>query len=492
MSLGIGLLAAASAVPAEPPDPIAARFNAAVDAFNAGRMVEARSGVEALLLERPDYYRAYHLYWSALGRVEDAAAQRKAVMQAVAYFDRVPAEARDEAYYTAFLEACRILKEDARAAALTTEAAAKFPRGRIAQKVALDAAQAEPDPAKQVAMLDAWLADFGDNVSWSEIASHDRLRTIIDHPEIFDVARLRDAADQAEQREKRFIEMFGQPVRYVLLTVEIADALVQRDPALALVYTRKGLSFIQEQWPAAEADFESLRFRLWPGLMSAHVALEQWPAARAVGDALSREVDAERLLLTPDKEAAFRRTYASALDRTGGADEARRQRELAADPEAARRAREERARRELLAGEQRRPAPAFALKDLSGKTIRSEDFRGRVLVLTLWATWCGPCVRELDELKASFVKHGSNPKVAFAAVSIDSDKDVVPPFVAERGYAFPILLSDGTVEAPFGAQSIPRLFVIDRKGLIRFEATGMSPDGRFGKRLDWMIEAASK
>jgi peroxiredoxin len=490
---GLVLLLAVGAVPGETSRAdTASTYNNAVDAFNSGRIAEAKAILEPLLREQPDAFERYALYWSALGRVENGAAVKAAVESAVAYFAGIPAERRNEDYYVACLEAYRILADEARGASVKAEAIAKLPRGRIAQKALLDAARDEKDVQKSAALLTDYLNRFDDNISWTEIAAHDLLELVIAHPNDFDFARLLAASEQAERLEKRFVDTFGQPVRYVLLAIEIAEALQPRDPKSALAYAGRGLSFIQDQWPSTEARFEQIRFKLWPVLLSSYAALEQWPAARTVGDALSAEIDAESIALTPEKESAFRLQYALALERTEAADEARAQRDLAADPEAARHRREDQVRRKLLGDEQHRPAFRFELKDLAGRTVRLRDFRGKVLVLSFWATWCGPCVGELDALKTAFANYGSDRGVAFAAVSIDNEKDVVPPFVEKRGYAFPILLSDGSVEAPFATRSIPRLFVIDRKGLIRFEATGLPPDQRFAKRLDWMIEAARR
>jgi peroxiredoxin len=487
------LLLAVVAVPVESSGADkASTYNNAVDAFNSGRIAEAKAILEPLLHEQPDAFERYPLYWSALGRVEDSAAVKAAVESAVAYFVEIPAERRDEDYYIACLEAYRILGDEARDASVRAEAIAKLPRGRIAQKALLDAAQDEKDALRSAALLTDYLKRFDDNISWTELAANDLLRLTIAHPDDFSLEKLLAAAEQAERLEKRFNDTFGQPVRYVLLAIEIAEALQPRDPRNALAYARKGLSFIQDQWPSTEAQFEQIRFKLWPVLLSSYAALEQWQAARTVGDALSAEIDSESIALTPEKESAFRLQYALALEHTEAAAEARAQHDLAADPEAARRQREDRVRRKLLGDEQHRPAFRFALKDLSGKTVRLRDFRGKVLVLSFWATWCGPCLGELDALKTAFAKYGSDRGVAFAAVSIDNEKNVVPPFVEKRGVVFPVLLSDGSVETPFATQTIPRLFVIDRKGLIRFEATGLPPDQRFAKRLDWMIEAAKR
>ena len=144
---------------------------------------------------------------------------------------------------------------------------------------------------------------------------------------------------------------------------------------------------------------------------------------------------------------------------------------------------------ELLAVDERRPAPGFVLKALDGRPVSLMDFRGRALVLSFWATWCGPCVGEMRDLETAYRKHRGNPRVAFAAVSIDADKGKVPGFVRTHGITFPILLTDGDVEASYPDDGVPRLYVIDAVGRIRFLRDGWTDDGYGLKRIDWMIEA---
>ena len=154
--------------------------------------------------------------------------------------------------------------------------------------------------------------------------------------------------------------------------------------------------------------------------------------------------------------------------------------------------RETRIRGELMATEQRRSASDFKLQDLSGKPAALADFRGKVLVLDYWATWCGPCIAELEEMKVVYEKYKSHPKVAFAAVSIDADKSLVAPHAKEKGYQFPILLSDQGVESSYQVPPIPKLYIIDAEGNIRFLQDRYLKDDYYLKKLDWMIEAAMK
>jgi peroxiredoxin len=149
-------------------------------------------------------------------------------------------------------------------------------------------------------------------------------------------------------------------------------------------------------------------------------------------------------------------------------------------------------KRRVLSKEQCWPASEFTLPDLNGKSVRLEDFHGKVLVLAFWATWCAPCLMELEDLKVSHETYKNNTNVAIVTVSVDDNKALVAPHAEENGYKFPVLLSDGSVEKSYSTEAIPKLYVIDANGQIRFKVEGYGIRGNNVKILYWMIEAAMK
>ena len=117
-------------------------------------------------------------------------------------------------------------------------------------------------------------------------------------------------------------------------------------------------------------------------------------------------------------------------------------------------------------------APEFALADLDGTTVRIADFRGQVVILDFWASWCAPCATTapvLEELCRQFQDDG----VVLVGVTIDRRVEDAGRFLADNGYTSMIALwgsldAAREVKALYGVVEIPHVFVIDRIGVIRF------------------------
>jgi len=114
------------------------------------------------------------------------------------------------------------------------------------------------------------------------------------------------------------------------------------------------------------------------------------------------------------------------------------------------------------------PAPEFAYPDKDGEMVRLEEFEGKHVYLDIWATWCGPCVREIPKLKELHEKYGED--IAFVSVSVDPDKEKWSEFLKEKNLRGYQLYSGKNFESEiindYMVQGIPRFVMIDQEGKI--------------------------
>lgn len=121
-------------------------------------------------------------------------------------------------------------------------------------------------------------------------------------------------------------------------------------------------------------------------------------------------------------------------------------------------------------------AQPFVLEDLDGKKVALADLRGKVVLVAFWATWCGPCKKELPELVA-FAKAHADKGVVLLAVSIDSfdDRAKIKPFLRANGLDMRVLLEKPEQLGGYNYSGIPALYVVDRQGRIAHARTGFDP-----------------
>ncbi len=112
-------------------------------------------------------------------------------------------------------------------------------------------------------------------------------------------------------------------------------------------------------------------------------------------------------------------------------------------------------------------APLFTLKDTQGTNVSLSDFKGKVVLVNFWGTWCGPCKAEMPSLN-NLYKAFKDKGFAVLAISTDSSEKPVRSFVAERGISFPVLMDkDKTVYSDkYAVIGLPMSFLIDRNGIV--------------------------
>jgi len=128
------------------------------------------------------------------------------------------------------------------------------------------------------------------------------------------------------------------------------------------------------------------------------------------------------------------------------------------------------------------PAAEFKLIDLEGKWLALSDYKGKVVLLNFWATWCGPCRVEMPSME---IVYQDLKDEGFEILAISSDPQgsiVTRPFVESKALTFPILHdADYRVSGTYGIRTLPMSFLIDRQGTLRHRV--------FGAR-DWHSEQA--
>lgn len=135
------------------------------------------------------------------------------------------------------------------------------------------------------------------------------------------------------------------------------------------------------------------------------------------------------------------------------------------------------------------PAPAWKLKDLDGREVSSDQFKGKVVVVDFWATWCGPCIEEIPGYIALQKKYGPDGLV-IVGVSMDRRGPAhVKQFAQAKGMNYTLVMGDEAVVEAFGNfQAIPTTFLISRDGRILNQKTGAAPAEEYEK----LVQAALK
>lgn len=124
-------------------------------------------------------------------------------------------------------------------------------------------------------------------------------------------------------------------------------------------------------------------------------------------------------------------------------------------------------------GTENRLAPNWQLQDLEGKSVKLSDFKGKVVLLNFWATWCPPCRREIPDFVALQKQYADKGLVIIGVSMDEGGAEVVKPFAKKIGINYPIVLGDQKTAAAYGGiQVVPTTFVIDKTGKIAAQHEG--------------------
>jgi len=139
---------------------------------------------------------------------------------------------------------------------------------------------------------------------------------------------------------------------------------------------------------------------------------------------------------------------------------------------------------------QRHEAPDFALKDPEGKTVRLSDYRGKVVLLDFWATWCDPCRLEIPWF---IDMQRKNKDKGFEVLGVSMDEEgweVVKPFMKSVGMNYRVVIgNDQTTQMYGGVDSLPSTFLIDRQGKIAAIHIGLASRKDFEDGVEQLLQA---
>jgi thiol-disulfide isomerase/thioredoxin len=137
------------------------------------------------------------------------------------------------------------------------------------------------------------------------------------------------------------------------------------------------------------------------------------------------------------------------------------------------------------------PAPIFSLSRLDGTVVSSSDFRGRVVVLDFWATWCPACRREMPELEQLYRRYQGNSKVSFWAIDVQKNGETpekARDFMQKAGYTLPVAFGSEKALEGLSVEDFPSVIIIDKSGRVRLVHTGYDRSEQLQSELSKEID----
>jgi peroxiredoxin len=141
---------------------------------------------------------------------------------------------------------------------------------------------------------------------------------------------------------------------------------------------------------------------------------------------------------------------------------------------------------------ERKEAPEFTLKDADGKVVHLSDYRGKVVLLDFWATWCGPCKIEIPWFMDMQRKNKDRGFEVLGVSMDDEGWEVVKPFLADLQVNYRVVIgNDTTAQLYGGVDALPTTFLIDRGGKIAAVHVGLASKKDFEDGIEQLLQAPS-
>jgi peroxiredoxin len=521
--LAVGISCYAQEVPKNP----IAIYNEASKLYFARNYVEARKLFDVLIVAFPSDTGLFYYYLNSVEMTEGKEARKTATLRCLPFYEAVSDAKRTEQFYFEYISALQTVGRISEADGVRKIVSEKFPNnpngilGKIGEIVK------NPDAIKASQMLLALYDEKNKSSFVSRQITEDHFRLVIANLELFSRDKIILAAERLEKQhfDPTMPDSLKQSqLGYLLTLIRINDGLRPKYPHESMAYLKKAKDFYAEN-VVRNTSLKTHENTIQNADLKTLISLQNWNEAQKIAVILIAFIDTNSTDDLSGYEATLRSNYARALEGLKQINQAREQLVLASSfdskfkPEYAKfslkyplstaaktafdtkmqtviessiKTLEGRAKAKIAKDIISRPAKDFKFTDFTGKTVSLNDYKGKILIVNFWATWCMPCRVELEDMKVAYAKYQNNPNVAFAMVSTDEERELVQPFVKKNAYNFPIFFAGDTTDKDFELNAIPRLLIIDGNGKIRFDKTGYGKDLLYLKKLDWMIESASK
>ena len=137
----------------------------------------------------------------------------------------------------------------------------------------------------------------------------------------------------------------------------------------------------------------------------------------------------------------------------------------------------------------RKPAPEFTLKDVNGKTVHMSDYKGKVVLLDFWATWCGPCKIEIPWFMEMERKNKDRGFAVLGVAMDDEGWEVVKPFLADLGVNYRVVMGNDVTAGMYGGvDALPTTFLIDKEGRIAAVHVGLASKKDFEDGIEQLLQ----
>ena len=154
---------------------------------------------------------------------------------------------------------------------------------------------------------------------------------------------------------------------------------------------------------------------------------------------------------------------------------------------------EEKPARPVKTDAERKAAPSFSLKDADGRTVTLADYKGKVILLNFWATWCGPCKIEIPWFSDFEQKYKDRGFAVLGVAMDDEGWEIVKPYIAKNKVNYRILVGDdATAQMYGGVESLPTTFMIDGEGRIASTHVGLVSKSDYENEIVQLLDGAKR